>query len=88
MKLLSIPLIFNTDHSVFFDTALYVLHSVTLSKRCVMPKYEHAQNSSTSARSSNRRMGLTMFTEVVTSLFLQQNQPVFHIFKQKSSYYI
>ncbi len=88
MKLLSIPLICNTDRSVFFDTALRVLRSVTLTKRCVMPKYVHAQNSHTSARSSNTRMDLTMFTEV-TSLFLQQNQPVFfYIFQQKTSYYI
>ncbi len=43
MKLLSIPLIFNTDRSVFFDTALSVLRSVTLSKRRLMPKYARAK---------------------------------------------
>ena len=29
MKLLSIPLIFNTDRSVFFDMALCVMRSIT-----------------------------------------------------------
>ncbi len=66
MKLLSVPLIFNTERARYFDTALRVLRSVTLSKRRAMPKYAGVQNSRTSARSSNTRMGLTMFTEVTS----------------------
>ncbi len=70
------PLIFNTDWVVFFDTALHVLCSVTLSKRRVVPKYARTQNSRISAHLSNMHMSLTMFTEV-TSLFLRQSWPVF-----------
>ena len=70
---------FNTDRARFLETALHVLRSVTLSKCRVMPKYARVQNSRTSARSSNTGVGLTMFTEV-TSLFFQQNQRCFFFF--------
>ncbi len=43
MKLLSEPLIFNTECARYFDTALCVLRSVTLSKRRAMPNYARAQ---------------------------------------------
>ena len=59
---------------------LSVLCSVTLSKCRTMPKYGRAQNSRTSALSSNTVLGLMMFTEV-TVLFLQQNCLFFYIAK-------
>ncbi len=87
MKLLFVPLLFNTECARYFDTTLRILRSITLSKRRVLPKYARTQNSRTSARSSNTCMGLRMFTEVkLTSLLLQQNRPVFYNFKQKASY--
>ncbi len=88
MKLLSVPLVFNTERARYIDTALRVLRSLSLSKRRAMPKYARVQNSRTSARSSNTRMGLPMLTEV-TSLFLQQNRSFFFTFlSKKASYYI
>ncbi len=78
---------FNTDRSVFFDTAVRILRSSNAiqtlcdARVCVHPKIKHISS----------LIGLTMFNEV-TSLFLQQNWPFllsqffffFYIFTKKT----